>query len=98
MYEVIIRYAGAPQKMQQHQPTKTHSANSLSGNTSIVSGPITSIAWDPTKTGGGIQLSEGGVHCFLKEQSYLFRTTIGNQGFTSGVHYWEILADNRTEN
>ena len=56
------------------------------------------IAWDPTKTGGSIQLTENNALCFLKEQSYLFRTTIANYGFTSGVHYWEILADSRTEN
>jgi hypothetical protein len=56
------------------------------------------LAWDPVKTGGVIALSEGSTACFLKEQGYLFRTTLGNYGFHGGVHYWEILADNRTEN
>lgn len=46
------------------------------------------ISWDPARTGGSIQLTESNAHCFLKEQSYLFRTTIGNQGYMSGVHYW----------
>lgn len=54
------------------------------------------LVWDPAKTGGGIAITENGVQCFLKEQAYLFRTTLANQGFTSGVHYWEILADSRT--
>ena len=57
-----------------------------------------SLTWDPAKSGGGINLSEGNCHCFLKEQSYLFRSALANNGFTSGIHYWEILADSRTEN
>jgi hypothetical protein len=28
----------------------------------------------------------------------LFRTAIGSRGFTEGTHYWEIVADSRTEN
>jgi len=28
----------------------------------------------------------------------LFRSTIANVGFESGTHYWEIVADARTEN
>ena len=43
-------------------------------------------------------MSDGNQHCFLKEQSYLFRSVLANTGFTGGIHYWEILADNRTEN
>jgi len=43
-------------------------------------------------------LTESNTACFLKEQGYLFRTTIANNGFNGGIHYWEILADNRTEN
>jgi hypothetical protein len=46
------------------------------------------LVWDPSKTGGGISITENGTQCFLKEQAYLFRTTIANQGFTSGIHYW----------
>lgn len=58
----------------------------------------TSMVWDPSKSGGGIAITENGTQCFLKEQAYLFRTSITNNGFTSGIHYWEILADGRTEN
>lgn len=28
----------------------------------------------------------------------MFRTVIAKEPFMSGVHYWEIEADNRTEN
>ena len=66
-----------------------------SGGKGVISGGLT---WDPAKTGGGINLSDGNQHCFLKEQSYLFRSVLANTGFTSGVHYWEIVADSRTEN
>lgn len=34
----------------------------------------------------------------LKEPAYVFRTAIGTSGFTSGLHYWEIIPDIRTEN
>jgi hypothetical protein len=34
----------------------------------------------------------------LKEQSYVFRSAVSNIGFTGGINYWEIIADNRTEN
>lgn len=77
-------------------PNKVQSSGNLGGygglNNSV------QFAWDPIKTGGGIALSEGNTACFLKEQGYLFRTTIANHGFNGGVHYWEIIADNRTEN
>lgn len=28
----------------------------------------------------------------------MFRTVIADKGFFSGIHYWEIIADSRTEN
>lgn len=28
----------------------------------------------------------------------MFRTVIGDTPFMGGVHYWEIIADDRTEN
>lgn len=35
---------------------------------------------------------------FLKEQAYVFRSAVANIGFSSGINYWEIIADVRTEN
>lgn len=34
---------------------------------------------------------------YLKEDDYVFRTAFGNIPFTAGVHYWEIIADARSE-
>jgi hypothetical protein len=33
----------------------------------------------------------------LKEDDYYFRTFFGDVGLTEGIHYWEIIADARTE-
>ena len=35
---------------------------------------------------------------YLSEDVYLFRTVIANFGFIEGTHYWELVADSRTEN
>jgi len=35
---------------------------------------------------------------WLKEPAYMFRTIIADTPFMSGLHYWEIIADDRTEN
>lgn len=34
----------------------------------------------------------------MREDTYIFRSAIGDTGFESGIHYWEIIADSRTEN
>lgn len=34
---------------------------------------------------------------YLYEAKYLFRSVIANRGFTDGIHYWEIIADARTQ-
>lgn len=43
-------------------------------------------------------ITENGTICFLKQQSYLFRSSLSKDGLYSGIHYWQIIADNRTEN
>lgn len=95
VYEALGKFI-ANAKSSPIVPHKVQSTGNIGGlgglNTSI------QLAWDPSKTGGGIALTETNTACFLKEQGYLFRTTIANYGFNGGIHYWEILADNRTEN
>ena len=34
---------------------------------------------------------------YLKEEDYFFRTFFGDVAFSEGIHYWEIVADARTE-
>jgi E3 ubiquitin-protein ligase NRDP1 len=54
--------------------------------------------WDPKRKGDNLILSEENTHVLLKEDAYVFRTVVANVGFTNGVNYWEIVADERTEN
>lgn len=54
------------------------------------------LKWDNSKCGTGISFESNKTSVFLKEQSYVFRSVITTTGFTSGIHYWEIVADNRT--
>lgn len=59
---------------------------------------ITNFKWDPIKKGQGIQVYNFGESLLLNETCYAFRTIVSNTPFNSGVHYWEIIADRRTEN
>lgn len=34
---------------------------------------------------------------YLKEDDYVFRTVYGSICFNEGIHYWEIVADSRSE-
>jgi len=45
-----------------------------------------------------LAFEKGGELVMLKEPAYVFRTSIGVSGFNSGLHYWEIIPDSRTEN
>ena len=59
---------------------------------------ITQFIWDNLKKGQGIQVFNNGESLLLNETCYAFRTIVSNTSFSSGVHYWEISADRRTEN
>ena len=59
---------------------------------------MTNFAWDRAYTSDVIELIAGNRCLFLKEEQYVFRTVIGDTAFDSGLHYWEIIADARTEN
>lgn len=34
---------------------------------------------------------------YVKEEEYIFRNFFGSVAFNEGIHYWEIVADARTE-
>jgi len=34
---------------------------------------------------------------YIKEDEYIFRNIFGSLAFNEGIHYWEIVADARTE-
>eukprot|EP00824_Muranothrix_gubernata_P014381 TRINITY_DN29894_c0_g1_i2.p1 TRINITY_DN29894_c0_g1~~TRINITY_DN29894_c0_g1_i2.p1 ORF type:complete len:303 (-),score=24.28 TRINITY_DN29894_c0_g1_i2:8-868(-) len=53
---------------------------------------------DQNHSAQGITLSHGNKSCYLQEAGYCFRTVLGNAPMTSGIYYWEIHADPRTEN
>ena len=54
--------------------------------------------WSTKCKGTGIELSNDNLFVWLKETAYMFRTLLGDTAFNSGVHYWELTADDRTEN
>lgn len=82
MYELINNFAKESSNIVQPKV-------SLSPNKA-------SLCWDMNKCGTGVAFTDNNTHVFLKEQSYVFRTVIGNIGFDSGVNYWEIIADTKT--
>jgi hypothetical protein len=55
------------------------------------------FCWDSLNSSKEIHFSQDCRHAFLFETNYLFRTMIGNRPFMDGCHYWEIVADSRTE-
>ena len=59
---------------------------------------IVSFQWDPNYASDVVQISSQNRCVFLKEEAYLFRSIIANKSFNEGIHYWEIIADARSEN
>ena len=55
------------------------------------------FCWDPDVSSKEIVFSADFRHAFLYETNYYFRTISSNKPFFGGVHYWEIIADGRTE-
>lgn len=97
------------QEASAHQPCERRIQNlksmikAMSGNNAPIndldySPGITHFKWDSSKKGQGIQVFNNGDSLLLSETCYAFRTIIANTPFNSGVHYWEIVADRRTEN
>lgn len=62
-----------------------------------VASSMDEFSWDKDNGSKDIQYSLDGRHAFLHESNYYFRTIISSRPFMSGTHYWEIIADGRTE-
>jgi E3 ubiquitin-protein ligase NRDP1 len=98
MYKEIKTWMGSA------GPVAVSGGPNVGGNSASIvksgsmSGGATFFKWDPTKCGTGIQITVDGKGVLLKEGAYVFRTVIGDTAFNSGLHYWEIVADSRTEN
>jgi len=68
------------------------------GNSFGNSSSLTYFRWDTSHIGTGIEVNSDRTAVFLKEGPYMFRSVLGDQAFEGGVHYWELIADSRTEN
>lgn len=55
------------------------------------------FCWDPSNSSKEVHFSQDYRHAFLLESNYLFRSIVGSRPFMDGSHYWEIVADARTE-
>ena len=66
---------------------------------------ITNFVWDVEKAVAKMarqkvvtqEISLDRRHIFVLEEDYVFRNFFGTVGFNEGIHYWEIIADARTE-
>ena len=58
---------------------------------------IHEFCWDSDTSSKEINFSSDQRYAFLHETNYLFRTMISNRPFMDGHHYWEVIADARTE-
>jgi hypothetical protein len=59
---------------------------------------ITKFAWDQNYSSELIELTADNRSTFLSEDTYLFRSVLSDTGFDSGLHYWELIPDSRSEN
>ena len=49
------------------------------------------------KLKNSIEISYDKRQLYVKEDLYVFRNFFGDVEFNEGIHYWEIVADARTE-
>eukprot|EP00347_Sterkiella_histriomuscorum_P011602 403371825 len=59
---------------------------------------LTHFRWDPLLTSDSIELTADNRTAYLQEDTYLFRSIIADTKFDGGLHYWELVADSRTDN
>jgi len=102
VYDDICQLKNNPYKSILSKPISNLNVSSpnlnVSSNLNTYDSGAINFKWDTTRQGLGIEVSNDKKSVFLKENAYMFRSIIGDTGFYGGVHYWEIHADNRTEN
>lgn len=86
IYEEIKNIPKASPVVMEKQPSKNATQ------------ALTTFRWDALKIGQGIELSNDKKTVYLKENAYMFRSAVSDIPMMEGVHYWEIHADQRTEN
>ncbi|CAD8090661.1 unnamed protein product [Paramecium sonneborni] len=91
-------YACLKQYVKDRQIGQQVQTNQLGLNSDQVNPNIPVFKWDRQRMGTGIVSSDGDTRIFLKEQAYMFRTAVATYGFEKGIGYWEIEADDKTEN
>jgi hypothetical protein len=59
---------------------------------------ITKFKWDSQYSSEVVEITAENRCVFLSEDTYLFRSVVSDTKLESGLHYWELIADSRTEN
>ena len=63
----------------------------------IVGVVVQRFAWDLATLPKEVKATDDQRCLYLNEDDYLFRTVYSNLGLNEGIHYWEIIADARSE-
>lgn len=56
-----------------------------------------SFTWDRSTLPKEVKMSDDDRSLYLQEDDYLFRTVYSSIELNEGIHYWEIIADARSE-
>lgn len=63
----------------------------------IVGVVINHFEWDLKTLPKEVKISPDSRTLYLKEDDYVFRTVYSSIELNEGIHYWEIVADSRSE-
>lgn len=96
-HEISELAASSKQKYEKPKSTITSIPKEVSVSQGQSDGKVF-FKWDPNACAPSINLSENSMFCFLMETGYCFRSVVGTTAFMGGIAYWEIHADERTEN
>ena len=63
----------------------------------IIGVVISQFEWATELIPKEIKVTTDSRSIYLKEDEYVFRNVFGNMALNEGIHYWEIIADSRSE-